>query len=192
MEIDGFRELLDMVYIAKTLHDMGKFELVTKSFGDTLEYDNYYNDIYDLIGNLFEHIDVKHYEHRNLELNVLSDNVIVDFYTLAGEYGKLNGVSDSDNGYIKSAQDEVNIQLDICHCLDWILAAHTEPKRPFHSRLGLIISHDCGCLDRGVLALRLIEIHKWFEEQCNELREKIAAFKPLSPSIHPERMAIAA
>ena len=46
---------------------------------------------------------------------------------------------------------------------------HTNPKRPFHSRLGLFISQECGCLDLGVLAYRLIEIYEWFADKCVEL-----------------------
>jgi hypothetical protein len=179
MDVDGFNEVIDLIYIAKKLYDMGKYDLVEKSFFDVLEYDTYYCGMYDLIGNLFEHSTLKYYEHRNFELHVLSDPVIVDFYKLAGQYGKLSGIPEGENTYLQNATAEVDKQFNISHCMSWMLMGHTEPNRPFHSRIGIIISHDCACCDIGIVGLRLINIYTWFDEQCDELKAKIAAFKPL-------------
>ena len=179
MAIDAFDELFNVVYIAKKLHDMGKYKLVTGSFFDFLEYDVYYENMYGLIENLFDHHYSTYYENRCLELHILSDPVIVDFYVLAGKYGRRNNISDTDNPFIKAAEQEVRDNLNYNHCLDWMLMRYTEPKRPFHSRLGLFISQDCGCLDLGVLAYRLIEIYEWFEDKCAELRAVEDSFKPL-------------
>ena len=33
----------------------------------------------------------------------------------------------------------------------------------------MFISHECDCLDLGVLAYRLIEIYEWFADKCVEL-----------------------
>ena len=171
MAVDGFNELLNVVYIAKKLFDMEKYELVTKSFFDLLEYDMYHENMYSLIGNLFEHGYCRYYENRGLELHILSGKVIVDFFILAGKYGRRNNIPDEDNPYIIEAEQEVRDNLGISHVLDWRLKGHTEPKRPFHSRLALFISHDCGCLDLSVLADRLIEIYEWFADKCAELND---------------------
>jgi hypothetical protein len=178
MDIDGLDEIVFMIYVAKTLYDMGKYELAAKSFDDKLIYDNYYQGMYDLIENIFEYSSCRYDENQNCEIHVLSDPVIVDFYILAGEYGKLNGIPDNENSYIKEAREEAGRNFTISHCMDWILMGHTEPTRKYHSRIGIIISHECSCCDIGVVALRLFEFQVWLQKQCEELKKKIAAFKP--------------
>ena len=169
MAFEGAYEIFNTVYIAKKLFDMGKYDLVKSSVSDTLAYDFYYENMFGLIENIFEHHECRYYENCCTEVHVVSDKVIVDFYRLAGRYGRRNGVSEADNLYIKAARQEVRNNLDISHCLDWKLMGYAEPKRKFHSRLGLFISHECDCLDLGVLAFRLIEIHEWFADMCVEL-----------------------
>jgi hypothetical protein len=173
MAIEGFDEILNTLYIAKRLHDMGKYKLVTESFSDTLNYDFYYENMYGLIENLFAHHDCRYFENKYMELHVLSDPVIVDFYALAGEYGKQNGVHDEQNPYLQEAQQQARNQLSFSYCLDWMLMGHTEPKRPFHSRLGLFISQE-DYVDVGFLAFRLIELYGWFSEQYKALNNLLA------------------
>ena len=169
MAIEGACEIFNTVYIAKKLYDMGKYGLVKSGFSDTLAYDYYYENMFGLIENIFERHYIRYSEMNCIEIHVVSDKVIVDFYLLAGRYGRRNGVSEAENPYIKAARQEVSNNLSISHCLDWKLMGHTEPKRKFHSRIGLFISHECDCLDLGVLAFRLIEIHEWFADKCVEL-----------------------
>jgi hypothetical protein len=106
------------------------------------------------------------------ELHVLSDSVIVDFYKLAGEYGRRRGISDENNLYIKEAEAQVHIHLNFSYCLDWVIKGYTEPKRPFHSRIALLISLE-DYVDLGCLVYELIEIYKWYEDKCNELRDRL-------------------
>ena len=173
MPVDGFNELFNVVYIAKKLHEMGKYELVKSSFFEYLEFDAYYENMYSLIENLFDYHRRNYYDRYCMELHVISDPVIVDFYVLAGKYGKRNNIADENNPYIKAAIQETRDNLHISHCLDWKLMGHTDPVRPYHSRLGLFISQDCGCLDLGVLAYRLIELYEWFAGMCVELRDML-------------------
>ena len=170
MAVEGFNEICNVIYIAKKLHETGKYRLVPESFFDTLDYDFYFENMHGLISNIFGHYYSRYSECYGVELHILSDPVIVDFYVLAGIYGKRNDIPDKDNPYIKEAQEETDSSLDISHCLDWKLMGHTEPVRPFHSRLGLFISYDCDCLELGVLAYRLIELYEWFEDKCAELK----------------------
>jgi hypothetical protein len=168
--IDAFNELFNIVYIAKKLHDMKKHELIKSSFSDTVEYDVYYENMYNLIANIFEHHRCSYYEDRGVDLHILSDKVIVDFFILAGKYGRRNNISDGNNPYIREAHEETNQHLNISsHCLDWKLMGYTEPRRPFHSRLGLFIGYECDCLDLGVLAYRLLMLYEWFADKCVEL-----------------------
>ena len=169
MAVDGFNEIFNVIYIAKKLYDISRYELVTESFFDVVDYDVYYENMYGLMQNLFEHYDCRYYERNGIDFHILSDKVIVDFFVLAGKYGKRNNIPDADNPYIKQAHKETSDNLNISHCLDWKLMGHTNPKRPFHSRLGLFISYECGCLDLGVLAYRLIELYEWFADMCVEL-----------------------
>ncbi len=189
MEIEGFDEILNTVYIAKKLYDMDKFYLVKENFFDCLCYETYYESMYGLIPSLFEHCRSRYYEDRNLELHVLSAPVIEDFYKLAGEYGKRNNIPDEQNSYIKEAERQVRSQLNFSYCLDWKLMGHTEPKRKFHSRLGIFIYLD-DWVDLGCLAFGLIEIYEWFEEACDELRDRLNGRKPVIPkSVEKEALA---
>jgi len=173
MPVYGFNEMFNIVYIAKKLHDMDKYDLVTESFFDTLDLDCYYENMYSLIPNLFDYHRSDYYDRHAVELLVISDSVIVDFYVLAGKYGKRNNIADENNPYIKAAIQETHDNLNFCHCLGWKLMGHTEPVRKYHSRLGLFINHECGCLDLGVLAYRLIVLHEWFADMCVELSDKL-------------------
>ncbi len=170
MEVEGFDLIFNMIYIAKRLYDIGKYALVEENCGDFLDYDAYYENMYGLIPSLFEHYDCRYSEERGVELHVFSDPVIVDFFKLAGEFGKRNGVADKDNPHIKSAEWEVRRWLDFSYCIDWKLVGHTDPKRPFHSRLGVFIYQD-DWADMGCLTYGLIEIYEWFSDACIRLKE---------------------
>ncbi len=156
---------------------MGKSALVKESFCDTIDLDTYYENMYELITNLFAYHYARYSENRYLELHVVSNPVIVDFYKLAGEYGKRNNIPVDDNPYIQNAKHEIGIHLNFSYALDWKLMGHTEPKRPFHSRLGLFIYQD-GCVDLGCLAYGLIKIYDWFSDACIRLKDVLSEKKP--------------
>ena len=107
--------------------------------------------------------------HR-MEMFVVSDRVVEDFYVLSGEYGRRHKTADENNPYIREAQAQVRRHLGFSYCLDWQLMGHTEPKRPFHSRLAVFISMDDWGVDQGCLAFGLIEIYEWFADACNQLQ----------------------
>lgn len=172
MVIDEFDEILNTVYIAKRLYDKGKYEVVTENFFDVLGYDAYYESMYGLIENIFAYHNCWYYERRGVELRVLSDPVIVDFYTLAGEYGRIHKIPDENNPYIKEAEQEAGRQLNFSYCLDWELMGHTEPKRPYHSRISIFLYTD-DWVDPGWLACGLVEMYEWFSNACVRLREAL-------------------
>ena len=169
MAIDGFDEILNTIYIAKMLYDMGKYEAVEGSFYDLLEYDLYYENMHGLIENIFAYYECRYYGRLNVDVYVLSDPVIADFYTLAGEYGKLHKIPDEINPYMKEAEQETWRNLHFSYCIDWKLMGHTEPKRPYHSRLGVFVCRD-DWVDPGWLASGLIGIYEWFSDTCSHLR----------------------
>ncbi len=177
MAVEEFDEIFNMVYIAKKLFDIGRYDLVTQNFYDVLCYDSYYENMYSLIPELFVYYRSSYSERRGMEIHVLSDPVIVDFYTLAGEYGRKHKIADGVNPYIKEAEQEVRRQLNFSYCLDWLLKGYTNPKRPFHSRLALFIYQD-DWVDLGCIAYGLIEIYEWFSDACVRLKEILCENKP--------------
>ena len=170
MVIDGFDEILNTLYIAKRLYDMGRYEVAETNFFDTVDYDVYYENMYGLIENIFESYYCQYYERHGMEIHVLSDPVIVDFCLLAGEYGKAHKIPDGQNPYIQEARQEIGRHLNFSYCLDWRFMVHTEPKRPFHSRIGIFIYQD-DYVDLGWLAYGLVEIYEWFSDACMRLRD---------------------
>lgn len=170
MAINGFDEILNTICIAKKLYDMGKYELVEKSLYDVLDSDIYYENMYELIYHLFGYYYYQYYEKYCAELYVLSDPVIVDFYILAGKYGKKYNISEKNNPYIKQAEQQLQRQLDFSYCIEWKIMGYTEPKRPFHSRLVLFIYQD-DWIDLSCLVYGLIEIYKWFSDACICLKD---------------------
>lgn len=178
MAIEDFDELFNTIYIAKKLYDVDRYDLVTENFYDVPCLDAYYENMYGLIPNLFEYYYSLYSEYRGIEMHVLSDPMIVEFYKLAGEYSKRHKISDCENPYIQEAEQQVSRQLNFSYCLDWRLKGYTEPKRPFHSRLVLFIYQD-DWVDLGCLAYGLIEIYEWFSDACvrlkNVLHEEVIA-----------------
>ena len=169
MGIEGFDEILNIIYIAKRLYDMGRYDAAEGNFYDVLEYDAYYENMYGMIENFFEYHDSRYSDRHGMEIHVLSDPVIVDFCTLAGEYGRESGIPDEMNPYIQEARQEIGRTLNFSYCIDWMFMAHTEPKRPFHSRLGIFICQD-DYVDPGWLAYGLVEIYEWFSDACMLLK----------------------
>ena len=190
MAIDTFNELFNIVYTAKKLYDMGKYSLVEKYFGDELDYDMYFESMYCLMENIFEHHYCRFSESGMVELHVLSDPVITDFYTLAGEYGRRCGEPDALNFYVKAAKEQARRQLNFSYCLDWRLAGHTEPEHSHRSRLGLFISQE-DYVDLGLLAYGLVELYDWFSNRCIELKDMLYGSAEDNPCI-PREEAIAA
>lgn len=178
MAIEEFDEIFNTVYIAKKLFDMGRYDLVVQNFYDILCYDAYYENMYSLIPELFDYCRCSYSERRGVEIYVLSASVIVDFYILAGEYGRKQNIPDEENPYIKEAAEMVRRQLGFSYCLDWWLKGYTNPKRPFHSRLALFIYQD-DWVDLGCIAYGLIEIYEWFSDACVRLKEILHEKKPV-------------
>ena len=70
----------------------------------------------------------------------------------------------------QEARQEIGRRLNFSYCLDWRFMVHTEPKRPFHSRIGVFIYQD-DYVDLGWLAYGLVEIYEWFSDACMQLRD---------------------
>lgn len=170
MAIEGFEEIFNTVYIAKKLYDIGKYDLVKVCFYDTIEYDTYYENMFCLLENLFEYQYSHFSDRRAIELRVMSDHVFVDFYLLAGEYGKRHHVADENNFYIKEAEKMINDNLNCTYSVECKMMWYTDPKRKSRTRLGVFIYQD-DWVDLGGLAYALIEVYEWFSDKCTDLRK---------------------
>ena len=88
MSVEGFDEIFNVVYIAKKLYDMDRYDLVKASFYDEISLDTHYENMLCLIENLFNFHRCQYSDIRGVDLHIMSDPVIEEFYILAGEYGK--------------------------------------------------------------------------------------------------------
>lgn len=190
MVIEGFDEICSTVFIARKLFAMGKYELVEKCFFDTVDFDTYYEDMYLLMENLFGWYDSWYYGRQNMEMYVMSDSVIADFYVLAGKFGRNYNIQEENNPYLKEAQKQVQKRLNFSYCLDWKLMGHTEPKRPFHSRLAVFVYLD-DWVDIGCLVYGLIEIYEWFSDACIRLQNLLYGKQTGSVQLFREEAAAA-
>lgn len=169
MDIEGFDEILNIIYIAKRLYDMGRYDAAEGNFYDVLDFETYYENMYGLTENFFAYHSCRYDGRRGMDIHVLSDPVVVDFCTLAGEYGRIHNIPDVRNPYIREAKQEIGRNLNFSYCIDWSFMVHTGPKRPFHSRLGIFICQD-DYIDPGWLAYGLVEIYEWFSDACVRLK----------------------
>lgn len=173
MAIEGFEEIFNTVYIAKKLYDLGKYELAKSSFYDVIEYETYYENMFYLLENLFEYQYSHFSDRRAIELRVMSDPVFVDFYQLAGEYGKKHHVADENNFYIKEAEKMINDNLNYTYSVECKMMWYTDPKRKHRTRLGVFIYQD-DWVDLSGLVYALIEVYEWFSDKCADLRKLLS------------------
>lgn len=185
MVIEGFDEICNTVSIAKKLFDMGKYELVETCFFDVVDFDTYFEDMYLLMEKLFGWYNSWYYGRQNVEVYVMSDPVLADFYILSGEYGRRHQIADENNAYILEAQNQVDSCLNLSYCIDWKLMGHTHPKRPFQSRLAVFLYPEDWGVDLGCLVYALIEIYEWFSDACIRLRNLL--YGKQTGSIQPFR-----
>ncbi|MBD5114611.1 MAG: hypothetical protein HDT46_05315 [Ruminococcaceae bacterium] len=173
MAIEGFEEIFNTIYIAKKLYDIGKYDLVKGCFYDTIECDTYYENMFYLLENLFEHQYCHFSDRRAIELRVISDQVIANFYLLAGEHGERHNIADENNFYIKEAEKIINDNLNYTYSVECKIMWYTDPKRKHRTRLGMFIYQD-DWFDYGGLVYALIEVYEWFSNRCADLRKLLS------------------
>lgn len=174
--MDFFNEMLNLIYLAKQLKDIGMFHLIEDyqdySLADDgeLYYDIFYETAYQVVyGDLFDDTRPNYYESREFEIIVYRDTVISDYYRLAGEYARKNNQNDDTNPYIKAAEKEVNSNLNFSYNIDWLLKVYTDPKRVHRSRLALFL-YTYDYIDLMGVAIGMVRIYKFFKDKCEELR----------------------
>jgi len=177
--MDCLKYVIFLVYLVKQLNDIGKLELIESLldspiiYDKELDFDIYYDAVFTAIDNIFEYSTRRYYENNCFELTVLSDKVMVDYYILAGEFGKQRGISYKKNPYIIDARREAERHFIFSYSLSYRIHGHIEPKRPFHSRLTIIV-YDEGDVDMIGVAIGIAAMYKFFQNKCSELRELLS------------------
>ncbi|MCM1060830.1 MAG: hypothetical protein NC452_11115 [Eubacterium sp.] len=174
MAIEGFDEIYNTVCIAKKLFDLEKYDLVKDSFYDTIDSDTYYENMFNLLENMFENQYIQFSDRRAIELRIMYDPVFTDFYQLAGEYGKRHHIADENNSYIKEAEKVINYNLNYTYSVECKMKWYTDPKRKHRTRLGVFIYQD-DWVDFAGLVYALLEVYEWFSYKCNDLKKLLAA-----------------
>lgn len=175
-----FKDAIHIVYMVKQLKGLGKFNVIEymqkytlAEQGDT-DFDTCYEAALSVIEGLFEYSKTKCNDDEFIETTILSDKVIVDYYLLAGEYGKCNGFTNENNPYFKSAEQEAASWFYFSYSLGWLLKGYTEPNRPFKSKL-VILTYIDGEVDIIGVAIGIVGMYQFFRKKCDELRELLSS-----------------
>ena len=167
-EIIGFRSILDLLFIARALHNAGRGQLIEEYLDNAVSEDLFYEQIFYLTDEIFE--DVRsYYDDNDDSIMVYFDHVITEFYTLAAEYGKKSGISDEENPYYKALDEEANDLLNISACVGWKLPASNRWNAK-KSRI-VIMSSPCSCDSFVGVLYGLVMLYDWLKKSGAELRK---------------------
>jgi hypothetical protein len=166
MGLDEFETVFYSVHLAKELHDMGRFDVLSH-FYDEISYDWHYENIYHVLTSIFSR-NYNHYdEERSDEVWLFEDDVISDYFLYAREYGLRHNLPHAQNPYVARAKNEVRRRLCISNCVDWKLLAYTKTKKTAR-KSKLVVRHytDCGCNAIEGIAYGLVKLYGWFADKC--------------------------
>ena len=165
----GFDEVITIVKIAKRLHDLDRSDTVAECFYNVLDYDNYWQNLYNLIEEVFSGYYSTYDEDNDEERMIFTDDVISRYYVMAWKYGKQHRLPHERNPYVKAAEKEIQKHLRYCYSLSWRLCGYTKTETT--ARRSKLIIYSCTCDSCGLdhLAYSLLMIYSWFRKQCAEL-----------------------
>lgn len=177
----NFEEFINIVYLLKLLYetDIGIFQR-TVDLNDMrfvpdegYYYDSFYETAYEISESLFEYTRGDYYDRHGISITVFSDPLIEEYFRLAGEYGKANGIAEAENPYFAQADEEMRRNFNFSYSMDWILKGYAEAKRPYQSRFALLIYED-GYVDICGVAVGLLRMYRFFKENVQEITEMLA------------------
>lgn len=177
----NFEEFINIVYLLKLLYetDLGIFQR-TVDLNDMhfvpnegYYYDSFYETAYGISESLFEYTHSDYYDRRGISITVFSDPLIEEYFRLAGEYGKANGIAEAENPYFAQAEEEMRRHFNFSYSMDWILKGYAAPKRPYQSRFALLIYED-GYVDICGVAVGLLRMYRFFKEGVQEMTVMLA------------------
>ena len=172
METECFREILNIVALAKELYNIGRYDVVKKNFYDIICCDTYYENMINAIDSIFYVCHIKYDEATEEDCMIFMDDIISQYYRIAWEYEKANKILREKNPYITAAAKEVQRWLNFSYSLGWKLLGYT--KNEAKAKKSRLIVYTCNYefCEHDQLAYGLIMIYKWFSEQCAEYKKK--------------------
>lgn len=171
MVIDNFDVIISMITLAKELHDMGRYDIVTQNFHDVLDCDNYHESMYGMIENIFDEYYIRYNEYSEEDLMIFMDDILSNYYINVWEYGQRHNIPHEKNPYVISAQEEISRWLNFSYSLDWNMYGYTKTKKTARQSKLIVCVCACEFCEYEHLAYGLLMIHKWFTEQLEELKK---------------------
>ena len=173
MEMEYFDHYVGMLTLAKTLHDMDRFDIVEKHFQGIMCFDFYYENVLGVISSIFSDYNGDYRDGSDTEIMEFGDAVISEYFVYAWEFGKQQNIPFNDNPYVAQAREEVRTWLDLGCCADSKLLAYVRTKKSAQqSKLLIRIGIGCGnCSMHENVAYGLIKLFIWFAGKCDEFKK---------------------
>ena len=168
-EIEGFDSIISTLTLAKSLHDIDRFDIVKNQFFDVLCYDSYYENMLSTISEIFSGYESNYDECDYSEIMSFEDEVISTYFVNAWEFGKKHNLHYNHNPFASFARDEVRKWLHVSSCSSWKLSAYIRSKKSAKkSRIFVYIDTTCGCNAYENIAYGLVQLYAWFVEKNAE------------------------
>ena len=111
----NFEELMNIIYLLKLLYEVEPdIFRETVNLGDLhfasddgYYYDSIYETALEISDSLFAYVRNEFYDRRGINITVFSDPLIEEYFRLAGEYGKANGMAEAENPFFQAAKEEM-------------------------------------------------------------------------------------
>jgi hypothetical protein len=175
VEIEGFNAIIDIIGLAKLLHDIGRFDIVKEHFMDTLSFDFWLDDMWGAISSIFSGFsctcdDDEDYETETI---IFTDDVITDYFIHAWEYGRKTRTPPDKNQYVTEAQYQAHYYLNFTFNMDWKLLGYTKSRRA--ARKSKLIIYACAqeFCEHDYLAYGLVHLYKWFKDKCASFTKEV-------------------
>jgi hypothetical protein len=172
--VEGFDSIISTLFMAKELHDIGRYDLVEKDFFNELCIDNHYENIIGVISSVFS-VHFSNCDENFEDVMVFEDDVISEYFLHAHKQIKLQKLDFEENPYVQEAREEVQKWFSFSYCTGNKLLAYTKTKKTAR-KSKLIVYHDtgCGCNAYEHIAYGLIKLYDWFEKKCAEFKSSEA------------------
>jgi hypothetical protein len=168
VEIEGFGEALEIIGLAKELHDTGRRDIIESRFCDTLCGDSWLENVYGTIESVFSEFLNSYDDNDETEAMVFSDGVISDYYRLAAEYGRSRNIPYEKNPFVIEAEREARRLLGFCCSMDFKLLGYTKTPRTAKRSKLIVFAGVCACDCQTGLAYGLLRLRRWFSDKVAE------------------------
>ena len=177
----NFEEFMNIIYLLKLLYEVEPdIFRETVNLGDLhfasddgYYYDSIYETALEIADSLFAYVRNEYYDRRGINITVFSDPLIEEYFRLAGEYGKANGMAEAENPFFQAAKEEMRRNFNFSYSLTWALKGYAEPKRPYQSRFALFVD-EYEYVDICGIAVGLLRIYQFFKESVPEMAELLS------------------